>query len=149
MFNYALTLSDANGQVVARSTPSGDNGLSEAFVNLVPSITGRNVPSPHDLYAFGAKWKLEVVGKVSAADPDLPLPGVIGNNVTVALTALGAKAEAGPMPETCRTPPNTPPAATTHRFATPRREPLADRRAPCSGRTGPSPRRTSRRCRSR
>ena len=49
--------------------------------------------------------KLEVAGKVSAADPDLPLPGVIGNNVTVALTALGAKAEAGPMPETSKGPP--------------------------------------------
>ena len=104
-FDYALTLHDANGQVVARTLPSIENGLSDAFVSLIPPITGTTVPSPRDLFAFGAQWKLEVKGRFSLADPDLPIPGLIGNTVAVVVTALGPKAGGVAPPETPKGPP--------------------------------------------
>lgn len=103
-FDYTVTLKDGNGQVVGRSVSSISNGLSEAFVSLIPSITGTEVPAPRDLYAFGAQWKLEVKG-VALADPDLPIPGIMGNSVTVAVSTLGTKPEGPPPPETPTAPP--------------------------------------------
>lgn len=104
LFDYSMTLSDANGQIVARSSPSGENGLSQAFVSLIPSVTGNNPSTPHDLFAFGAKWRVELKGRVSAADPDLPIPGLMGNSVAVVVTTLGAKPGGGNPPETGKGP---------------------------------------------
>ncbi|MGH2720565.1 MAG: S8 family peptidase, partial [Actinomycetota bacterium] len=106
LFDYALTLKDGNGRTVARSVSSLTNGLSDAFVSLVPAVAaGEAAPRPSDIYAFGAQWKLEVKG-IALADPELPLPGLMGNGVTVAVSTLAAEPGTPPPAEA---PPRPPP----------------------------------------
>ncbi len=72
-FDWQVTLFDAKGKVLGRSTPSAAAGVSSVFVDLA---------SAGDV-AFGT-WRVEVKGVLGAADTDL----LIGNVVTLAVAQL-------------------------------------------------------------
>jgi serine protease AprX len=75
-FDYQLTLVDAAGKTVGTSTPAGDAGMSQFFVDLGAGS-----------YTYGT-WTLNVVGNLGAQDQDT-LMGVL---VSVALHQLAPQA---------------------------------------------------------
>ncbi len=79
-FDWQITLSDAKGKVLGRSTPSAAAGVSSVFVDLAGAGD----------VAFGT-WKVEVKGVLGAADTDL----LIGNVVTLAVAQLRAGESGG------------------------------------------------------
>ena len=73
-FDWEITVKDADGRVVARSTPSADAGVSSLFVDLAGVDGG---------VAHGT-WRFEVSGLLGAADTD----AFLGNVVTLAVAQL-------------------------------------------------------------